>query len=104
MVWAYRAMELDILEKMRKDKEKEAQIAKYSSVTPSSTIDKGKGPMEDVPQASVAQQIKSLIHTSQQFKQKLTKMTFVLDTQEIVTTHVVADKQVNAISTSSCDD
>ena len=54
-VWAYRAMELDILEKMRKYKEeKEAQVAKYYSLTPSLAMDKGKGPMEDVPHASVA--------------------------------------------------
>ena len=49
-------MELDILEKMRKYKEeKEAQATKDSSVTPISSIDKGKGPMEDVPQESVGQ-------------------------------------------------
>ena len=55
MVWAYRAMELDILENMRKDKEeKEAQQTKDHSMTPISAIDKGKGPMEDVPHASVA--------------------------------------------------
>ena len=80
-VQAYRAMELDILEKMRKYKEeKEAQAAKYYSLTPSLAMDKGKGPMEDVLQASVAQQVKVLIHTSQQFKQKLTNMTSMLDT------------------------
>ena len=44
-------MELDILEKMRKYKEeKEAQATKDSSVSTSSAMDKGKGPMEDVPQ------------------------------------------------------
>ena len=43
-------MELDILEKMRKgQEEKEAQAAKDPSVTSSSAMDKGKGPMEDVP-------------------------------------------------------
>ena len=92
-VRAYRGIELDILEKMRKDKEeKESQATKDSAVTPSSAIDKGKVPMGDVPQASVAQQVKALIHTSQKFKQKLTKMTSVLDTQEVATTQVVADK------------
>ena len=86
-------MELDILEKMRKDKEeKEAQATKDSSATPSSAIDKGKGPMEDVPQESVAQQVKRLIHASQPFKQKLTQMNFVLDTHEVATTQVVTDK------------
>ena len=48
-VRAYRAMELDILEKMRKgQEEKEVQAAKYPSVTTSLAMDKGKGPMEDV--------------------------------------------------------
>ena len=55
-VRAYRAMELDILEKMRKDKEeKEAQATKYSLITTSSAMDKVKFPMEDVPRASIAQ-------------------------------------------------
>ena len=31
-------------------------------------------------------------------------MTSVLDAQEVVNTHIVADKHVNAIVTSSCDD
>ena len=48
MVRAYRAMEWDIQEKMRKDKEEEAQEAKYSSVTTSSDMDKGKRPVEDI--------------------------------------------------------
>ena len=35
---------------MRKgQEEKEAQVAKDASVTSSSSMDKGKGPMEDVP-------------------------------------------------------
>ena len=67
-------------------------------------MDKGKGPMEDVPRASVAQQVKTLIHTSQQFKKKLTQMTSVLDTHEVATTQVVDDKQVNTTVTSTCDD
>ena len=104
-VLAYREMDLDILEKMRKEKEEqEAQATKDSSVTTSSTLDKGKSPMEDVPQASVSQQVKTLIHTAQQFKQKLTKMTSMLDTHEIATTQVVVDKQVNATVTLACDD
>ena len=45
--WAYRAMEWDIQEKMRKDKEeKHAQADKDSSVTTSSDMDKGKGPIQ----------------------------------------------------------
>ena len=58
-------MELDILEKMRKgQEEKEAQAAKDPSLTTRSAMDKGKGPMDDVPQTSIAQQVKTLIHTS----------------------------------------
>ena len=70
-------MELDILEKMRKYKEeKEAQAAKDSLVTPSSAMDKGKGPMEEIPQVPVAQQVKSLIHTAQHLKKKAGKDEF----------------------------
>ena len=43
-------MELDIQEKLRKDREeKEAQAIKDSSVTTSSDRDKGKSPMEGLP-------------------------------------------------------
>ena len=49
-VRAYKTMEWDIQEKMRKEKvEKEAQATKCSSVTTISIMDKGKGPMKDVP-------------------------------------------------------
>ena len=84
--------------------ENEAQETKEYSVTTSSAMDKGKGAMEDVPQEYVVQQVKTLIHTSQQFKQKLTKMNSMLDTQEIAIAQVVANKQVNATVTSASDD
>ena len=43
-------MELDIQEKMVKDREaKEAQVAKNTSIATSSATDKGKGPMEEIP-------------------------------------------------------
>ena len=88
-------MELDILEKMRKgQEEKEAQAAKDPSLTTSSAMDKGKGPMENVPQEYVAQHVKTLIHTSQQYKQQLTKMASVLHTQEVKTTQLADNAQV----------
>ena len=44
------AMELDIQEKMRRDREeKEAQAAKDPSIETSLAIDKVKIPMEDIP-------------------------------------------------------
>ena len=93
-------MEWDIQEKMRKHKEeKEAQATKDSLVKNSSAMDKGKGLMEDVPKASVAQQVKTLRHIDQQFKQNINKMTSVLDTQELATTQAVVDKQVNVVVT-----
>ena len=54
-------MELDIQEMMIRDKEEkeaqtaanEAQAAKDPSTTTSSATDKGKSPMEDIPQESV---------------------------------------------------
>ena len=52
--------------------------------------------MEDVPQASVAQQVKTLIHTSQQYKQQLTKMASMLDTKEVETTYPADNAQVTA--------
>ena len=98
-------MEWDIQEKMRKDKEeKHAQADKDSSVTTSSAMDKGKGPMEDVTQVPIAQQVKTLIHTAQQFKQKLKNMNSMLDTQEFAATQLVANKQVDATVTSTCHD
>ena len=55
MILNYREMELDIQEKLRKyGEEKEAQAIKDSSVTTSSDRDKGKGPMEGLPQETVA--------------------------------------------------
>ena len=53
---------------IRHREEKEAQVTKDPSIATSSDIDKGKSPMEDIPQASIDQQVKSLIHTSEQIK------------------------------------
>ena len=45
----YRAMELDIQEKVMKDREeKEALESKNAPMETSSTSDKGKGPMEEI--------------------------------------------------------
>ena len=86
-------MEWDIQETMMIEKEeKEAQATKYSSVKTSSDMDKVKGPMEDVLEESFSQQVKTLIHIAQQFKQKLTKITSMIDTQEVATTQVVDNK------------
>ena len=62
----YRAMELDILEKVIKYREeKEAQEAKVPLVITYQDGNKGKSPMEDPPQVKVAQQLKALMQTSQ---------------------------------------
>ena len=76
---------------------KEAQVAKDPSTATISATYKGKNPMEDIPQESVNQQLKSYLHTLEQIKQKLTKITSVLDTQEIVTSKPVKDTQVTTI-------
>ena len=90
---------------MRKgQEEKEAQADKYPSLTTISTMDKGKGPMEDVPQESIAQQVKTLIHTSQQYKQQLTKMASVLDTEEVRTTQPTDNAQVTATALQAHSD
>ena len=80
-------MELDIQEKMVKDREaKEAHAAKNISITTSSAADKGKSPIEEIPQASVDEQDKYYLQASQQIKQNLSRMTSTLDNQEIITT------------------
>ena len=93
----YRSMELDILERMAKDREdqetraatKEALTSKTTSVETNSGLDKGKAPMGEVPQTSVEQQVKDYLQTSEQMKQKLNKMTSMLDIQEIATSQSV---------------
>ena len=58
-------MELDIQEKVIKDREeKEALAAKNVPMASSSATYKGKGPMEEIPQAFVDQQVKAYLHTS----------------------------------------
>ena len=52
----------------------------------------------------MAQQVKSLMHASQQFKQNLTKMNYVLDTQEIATNHPVDDVQVTTAVAQTTSD
>ena len=91
----YRAMELEIQEKLMKDgEEKEALAAKNVPMAISSVTDKGKGPMEEIPQASVDQQVKAYLHTSEQIKQKLSRMTSALDPQEITTPQPTEADQV----------
>ena len=69
-------MELSILEKVRKDREgKEAHEAKGPLEITYPDGGKGKIPMEDIPQVTVAQQLKAILQTSQQLKQKLANMT-----------------------------
>ena len=90
-------MELDILEKVMKDREeneaqaiaKEALAAKNTSMATGSATDKQKDPMEEISQASIEQQFKSYLHTSKHIKQKLSRMNSALDTQEITTSQPV---------------
>ena len=57
-------MQMDLLEKMRKDrKENESHTTKFPSVATHPEGDKGKGLMGYLPEATVAQQLKSLMHT-----------------------------------------
>ena len=53
--------------------------------------------MEEIPQASVDQQVKDYLRTSQQIKQKLSRMTLALDTQEITSSQSVEATQVNTV-------
>ena len=98
-------MELKILEKVRKYRaEKEAQEAKFPPVITDPYGNKGKIPMEDPPQVKIAQQLKTLMQTSQQSKKKLAQMTSVLDTQVIAATKPTTDTQVTTIVSQVCDD
>ena len=83
---------------IRDIEEKEAQAAKDPSIATSSTTYKGKIPMEGIPEASIDQWVKTLIHTVEQLKQKMTRMTSALDTQEIETSQPVVDTQVTTVA------
>ena len=62
-------MELDILEKVKKDREeKEAQQTKFLLVVTYTNGNKDKDHMEYLPRVTVSQQLKALMHTSQQSK------------------------------------
>ena len=59
-------MELDLLEKARKDRDKqEAQATKVLLVVTDTEGNKGKAPMQDLPEVTISQQLKVLMHTSQ---------------------------------------
>ena len=88
-------MELETQEKIIKDKEEnEALVEKNVPMETDSATGKGKGHMEEIPQASVDQQVKAYLHTSEQIKQKLSRMTSALNTQEITTPQSAEDAQV----------
>ena len=93
-------MELKILEKVRKYRaEKEAQEAKFPPVITDPYGNKGKIPMEDPPQVKIAQQLKTLMQTSQQSKHKLAQMTSVLDTQVTTVANPTTDTQATTTIT-----
>ena len=60
--------------------------------------------MEYLPQVTIAQQLKSMIQTSQQSKQKLAHMNSVLDTQVIAAANPTTDTHVTTTFTQVCDD
>ena len=60
--------------------------------------------MEYLPQVTVDQQLKSMMQTSLQSKQKLAQIHSVLDTQVVVATKPTTDTQVTSAFTQVCDD
>ena len=82
---------------MKYREEKEAIAAKNIPMETDSATGKGKGPMEEIPQAFVDQQVKGYLHTSEQIKQKLSMMALALDTQEIITSQPAETTQVSTI-------
>ena len=93
----YRSMELDILERMAKDREerearaatKEVLASKTASVGTSSDLDKGKATMRENPHISMEQEVIDYLHTSEQIKKRLNKLTSSLNTQEVATSHPI---------------
>ena len=56
MIESYRAMQMELLDKIRKDREeKEAHAMQVPSVATHLDGDKGKGIMEDLPKETLAQ-------------------------------------------------
>ena len=85
-------MELDLLEEVRKDREeKESQATKALSVVTDTKGNNGKYCMSDLPKVTFPQQLKILMHTSQQSKHKLAQITYVLDNQEVATVKPISD-------------
>ena len=101
----YRSMELDIQEKVIKDREereakasaKEDLASTNASIGTSLDTGKGKSPMEEIPQTFVEQQVKAYLHTLEQIKQRLRKMTSTLDTQEVATSQPTEASQVTTV-------
>ena len=60
--------------------------------------------MEYLPWVTVSQQLKDLMHTSQQSKQKLAQITSVLDSQVLVAVNPTIDIQVTTTATQVCAD
>ena len=98
-------MELDIQEmviKYREEREakdatKEALASTNVSIGTSSNTGKGKAPMEYFPKTSVEQQVKAYLHSLEQIKQRLRKMTLALDTQEVATSQPTEAAQVTTV-------
>ena len=61
--------------------------------------DKGNAPIQYLPQVTVSQQLKVLMHTSQQSKHKLAQINFVLDNQAAATVKLIPDIQVTTTVT-----
>ena len=100
-IQSYRAMEMDLLEKVRKGREEqEAQETKVLLVVTDTEGNKGKDPMQDLPEVTISQQLKVLMHTSQQSKQKLTQITSALDNQATAIAKPIPDIQVTTTVTS----
>ena len=98
--FGYRAMELDILEKVRKYREeKESQEAKVPPVITYPYGNMGKRPMEDPPHVIITQQLKTMMQTSQESKEKLVQMTSLLDSQVAASSKPTTETQVTTTVT-----
>ena len=95
-------MQMDLLEKMRKDREEEeSQEIKVPSMATHTDGNKGKCLMEHLLEVTIYQHLKVLMHTSKQSRQKLEMMISVMDTQAVAAaaSEAVVDIQVTAAIT-----
>ena len=76
----------------------------FDVLVASSSPVEGRGRDKDITHVIVAQQLKAILQTSQQLKNKLAQKTSVLDTQVAAAANHITDIQVTTMVTQVYDD